>query len=106
MTKADRIEDLEDNSWIDMITLKADRFDGWSPKLGVYPVRLAGPKEIKAGLVPSQVRAIEQQLFNSPGWSQISKTVGSGFGIHVARQKVLDLHKERIDDWSVIFGLY
>jgi len=106
MTKADRIEDLEDNSWIDMITLRADRFDGWSSKLGVYPVRLAGPREIKAGLVPSQVRAIEQQLFNSPGWSEVSKTPGSGFGIHVARQKVLDLHKERIGDWSVISQFY
>jgi hypothetical protein len=106
MTKADRIEDLEDNSWIDMITLKADRFDGWSPKLGVYPVRLAGPKEIKAGLVPSQVRAIEQQLFNSPGWGQVSKSLGFGLGIHVARQKVLDLHKEKINDWSVILNLY
>lgn len=103
MTKADRIEDLEDNSWIDMITLQADRFDGWSPKLGVFPVRLAGPKEIKAGLVSSQVRAVEQQLFTSPAWSQIVKKSGSTtFGIHVARQKVLDLHKDRIGDWLVI----
>jgi hypothetical protein len=100
MTKADRIEDLEDNSWVDMITLKADRFDGWSPKLGVYPVRLAGPREIKAGLVPSQVRAIEQQLFNTSAWSQVAKTAGRGvFGIQVARQKVLDLHKDRISNW-------
>lgn len=102
MTKADRIEDLDDNLWIDMITCLTDRFDGWSPKLGVFPVRLAGPKEIKAGLVPFQVRAIEQQLFNSLGWMKIAKETGtSGFGIHVARQKVLDLHKERIGDWSV-----
>jgi hypothetical protein len=100
MTKADRIEDLEDNSWVDMITLKADRFDGWSPKLGVFPVRLAGPREIKAGLVASQVRAIEQQLFNSPAWSDVAKKSGSGgFGINIARQKVLDLHKDRINDW-------
>jgi len=103
MTKADRIEDLDDNSWIDMITLQADRFDGWSPKLGVYPVRLAGPKEIKAGLVAAQVRGIERQLFSSPGWSSIAhKVVPTGFGIVVAQKKVLDLHQDRIAEWSVI----
>ena len=100
MTKADRIEDLEDNSWIEMITRLNEPFDGWRPRLGVYPVRLAGPKEIKAGLVPSQVRAIEQQLFNSPGWTSIAKKAGlGGFGVNVARRKVLNLHQNRIAKW-------
>jgi hypothetical protein len=66
----------------------------------LYPVRLAGPKEIKAGLVPAQTRVIEQQLFNSPGWIEIAKIAGmSTFGIHLARQKVLALHRDRIEGW-------
>ena len=103
MTKVDRIEDLDDNLWIDMITRRADRFDGWSPKLGIYPVRLAGPKEIKAGLGPAQVQSVERNLFASGNWSDIVKKSGlPGFGIHVARQKVLGLHSDRINDWSVV----
>jgi len=95
MTKVDRIEDLDDNLWIDMITRRADRFDGWSPKLGIYPVRLAGPKEIKAGLGPAQVQSVERNLFASGNWSDIVKKSGlPGFGIHVARQKVLGLHSD------------
>jgi len=100
MTKADRIEDLEDNSWIEMITLLNDPYDGWRPRLGVFPVRLAGPKEIKAGLVSHQVRVIERQLFDSPGWARVSKIAKMNtFGIHLARQKVLDLHRDRIEEW-------
>ena len=101
MTKADRIEDLDDNSWIDMITLQADRFDGWSPKLGVYPVRLAGPKEIKAGTAPSQMRAIEQRLFKSPEWVQLSQKSGlaARLGLPSLRKNVLQLHQDRITQW-------
>lgn len=100
MTTVDRIEDLEDTSWIEMITRLNDPYHGWRPKLGVYPVRLAGPKEIKAGLIPHQDRVIEQQLFNSLGWVQVIKAEKMGtFGIHLARQKVLDLHRDRIEKW-------
>lgn len=103
MTQIDRIEDISDNSWIDMLTGDADRFDGWSPKLGIYPVRLAGPKEIKAGIASSQMRAIEQRLFKSPEWVQISQKAGLGtrLGLPALRKNVLQLHQERISKWSV-----
>jgi hypothetical protein len=103
MTQIDRIEDISDNSWIDMLTGDADRFDGWSPQLGIYPVRLAGPKEIKAGIASSQMRAIEQRLFRSPEWVQISQksSLGSKLGLPAFRKNVLQLHQERISKWSV-----
>jgi hypothetical protein len=106
MTKVDRIEDMEDNTFIDIITRQADRFGGWFPKLGIHPVRLAGPSEIKAGLVQSQVRGIEQQLFQSPEWIKISQAAGHNFGIHVTRKIVLDLHQERISKWKVNVRLW
>jgi hypothetical protein len=86
-----------------MLTGDADRFDGWSPKLGIYPVRLAGPKEIKAGIASSQMRAIEQRLFRSPEWVQISQksSLGSKLGLPALRKNVLQLHQERISKWSV-----
>ena len=103
MTQIDRIEDISDNSWVDMLTGDADRFDGWSPKLGIYPVRLAGPKEIKAGIASSQMRAIEQQLFKSPEWMQIAQSSGlaARLGLPALRMNVLQLHQERISKWSV-----
>jgi hypothetical protein len=99
MTKVDRIEDMEDNTFIDMITRQADRFGGWFPKLGIHPVRLAGPNEMKAGLVPSQIKGIEQRLFQSPEWIKTSQAAGHNFGIHFTRKKVLDLHRDRIGQW-------
>ena len=103
MTQIDRIEDISDNSWIDMLTGDADRFDGWTPRLGIYPVRLAGPKEIKAGIASSQMRAIEQRLFKSPEWIQISQKSGlaTRLGLPALRKNVLQLHQERISKWSV-----
>ena len=104
MTQIDRIEDISDNSWIDMLTGDADRYDGWSPKLGIYPVRLAGPKEIKAGIASSQMRAIEQRLFKSPEWVQLSQNCGlaARLGLPALRKNVLQLHKDRITNWLVL----
>lgn len=100
LTQVDRIDDPSESPWVDLITGKSDAFNGWRPKLGVHAVRLAGPKELKAGLVPSQVRTIEQQLFSSSEWTDIAKQAKvGGFGVAVARQKVLDLHEERIAEW-------
>lgn len=83
-----------------MITKLNDPYEGWRPKLEVYPVPMAGSKEPKADLVPQQVRVIEQQQSDSPGWVQVSKTAKMGtFGIHLARHKVLDLHRDRIEEW-------
>jgi hypothetical protein len=106
MTQIDRIEDISDNSWIDMLTGSADRFDGWSPKLGIYPVRLAGPKEIKAGIASSQMRAIEQRLFKSPEWVHLSQKSGlaARLGLPALRKNVFQLHQERISKWSVLVG--
>lgn len=103
MTQIDRIEDISDNSWVDMLTGDADRFDGWSPKLGIYPVRLAGPKEIKAGIASSQMRAIEQRFIKSPEWMQIAQKSGlaARLGLPALRTNVLQLHQERISKWSV-----
>ena len=100
MTQVDRIEDHTDNSWVDMLTGNANRFDGWLPKLGMFPVRLAGPKEIKAGLAPSQMRAIEQRLFKSLEWVAVAQKAGRGsFGFQAARSKVLSIHQDRIAKW-------
>jgi hypothetical protein len=103
MTQVDRIEDHTDNTWVDLLTGNADRFDGWLPKLGIYPVRLAGPKEIKAGLAPSQMRVIEHRLFKSPEWMNVAQKAGRGatFGFQAARQKVLAIHRDRIANWYV-----
>lgn len=100
LTQVDNIQDPTDDSWVDLISGEADVFDGWRPQLGVHPLRLAGPRERKAGISTSQMRTIESQLFASADWQSIKdQTKSAGFGVAHTRNLMLNTYKEHADAW-------
>lgn len=96
----DKIQDPTDDPWVDMITGVADPFDGWRPQLGVFPVRLAGPKERKERQSAIQLRQLEQSLFTSSDWNEVTaKSKYDVFGVQSTRAKLLAVHEERVTEW-------
>lgn len=109
LTRADRIEVVDESSWVGMVTGQITPFGAWKPKLGIWPLRLQGPAEIEQSMSDMTFKLVEANFWKSAIWEQKRVEAGvKAFGIDATRERLMEALTERLGIWYVIahFGIW
>jgi hypothetical protein len=103
MTKADKMEDPTNSSFIQLIMGEFEDWQDWQPALGWWPLRLRSTEECGRGMGDLEIKIIERALFSHEGFQRAESKLGVKFGVEGTRKKLYEAFAKRvISKWVTI----